>query len=169
MSPINFRPEAAQITDRLLKADVRSSPAVAAIAKAAGEAFGAEMALVSLLDHLNQRVIAPATMSPSIIHRTVSFCDLTVRRGEATYIADTSADYRTRYNPAVLCAPYVRSYLGAPVHVEGQLVGTVCVFSPRIAAFTDAMDGRLARLANEAAAAMTAWLDPQEGVRRLPA
>ena len=147
------------IVDRLLRADVRSSPLIAAVAKEAGEAFGAEMALVSLLDEQAQRVVAPATMSTSIIHRAVSFCDLTVRLGELTYIPDTSADYRFRYNPSVLCAPYIRSYLGAPVYVEAGLVGTVCVVSPRVAAFAQTEHGRLERLADRAAGAMTALLD----------
>lgn len=99
------------------------------IAQIAADMFGAPVALVSLLDPHTQwfkaRVGTEETHAPSL----ESFCAHTIAApGDALLVADASKDMRFAHQPRVAGEPFLRFYAGVPVIIDGQPIGTVCVF-----------------------------------------
>ncbi|RFU12921.1 sensor domain-containing diguanylate cyclase [Rhodobacteraceae bacterium W635] len=70
--------------------------------------------------------------------RELAFCNITIRKYEPLIIEDTHQDTRVRDNPFVTGAPFLRSYIGAPLTtVDGYNLGTICAFDPRPRTFTE--------------------------------
>jgi len=66
---------------------------------------------------------------------SAAICALTVRQRELLVVPDTTRDPRTRENPLVVGAPFLRFYAGMPlVTAEGVGIGTLCVLDtqPRV-------------------------------------
>jgi PAS domain S-box-containing protein len=99
------------------------------VTQIAADLFQAPVALVSLIDPHTQwfkaRVGTQETHAPSL----ESFCAHTIAgAGDALVVADASADPRFAHQPRVAGAPFLRFYAGVPVVIDGQPIGTVCVF-----------------------------------------
>jgi len=120
-------------------------------ALAAGFA-GAPISLVTVLGHTDQWFLArqgtPEIRAPS----QDSFCARMLAEGAPLVIADARKDERFADLPSVAGAPRLRFYAGVPILLDGQAVGTVCIFDvkPRRSAPKDLVE-RLARLAALAA------------------
>lgn len=95
--------------------------------------FDVPIALVSFIEDDRQWFKAKQGICFSETPRIVSFCDWTVRTGDVLVVEDASVDERFRDNPLVTGDLHIRFYAGAPLHFEGERIGSVCVIdtSPR--------------------------------------
>jgi GAF domain-containing protein len=104
------------------------------------EAFAAPIALLTLIDDASLWIGAATGMAPQCIARDESFCTHAVDGTEPLEVCDAHADPLYAALPAVVGAPFVRYYIGAPlVLFAGTAVGALCVLDtqPRLPASRD--------------------------------
>ncbi|ANH05071.1 sensor histidine kinase [Shinella sp. HZN7] len=100
------------------------------IAGLAAGVFSTPISLVTILGRTDQWFLAregtPDIRAPS----DASFCARMIAESadEPLIVADAREDERFACLPSVTGAPHLRFYAGAPIIVEGQPIGTVCVF-----------------------------------------
>lgn len=99
------------------------------LARAAAHTFGVPIAMVNLLDAdrdwFKACVGLPLTESPA----ETSFCAIFFASSEDIIVAeDTTLDERFASHPLVVGPPHIRFYGAARLVVDGQLVGTLCVY-----------------------------------------
>lgn len=95
----------------------------------------APVALVSMVAHESQHFIARCGIDMDSTSREASICTHAIMRRHALVIHDAEVDPRTRSNPLVLGAPFIRFYAGAPIILStGVRLGAVCAidFQPRV-------------------------------------
>eukprot|EP01031_Cornospumella_fuschlensis_P012380 gene12380-15131_t len=99
------------------------------ITEIAARLFDAPIALVSLLDREWQWFKSAVGTSEPRASSEDSFCVHAAADsgGAGLVVLDASADLRFRSRPLVAGAPFLRFYAGAPIVLDGQPVGTVCV------------------------------------------
>lgn len=135
------------------------------IVAAAAARTGAPIALVSLVLDDIQFFKAHHGLPPDLAEirgtaRDMSFCQLVVRDDDQVEIED--ARMRPDVPQALVDAYGIRSYLGAPIHLEDQPLGSLCVidvhprtFSPAdreaLGALAREVDARIAELTRAAA------------------
>ncbi|MFC5549356.1 diguanylate cyclase domain-containing protein [Massilia aerilata] len=111
----------------------------------AAAAFGAPIALVSLVDAQRQWFKSRVGLDVSETPRSMSFCSHAVALADLLVVPDTHLDERFAGNPLVTGAPCIRFYAGQPVHsVDGQPLGTLCIIDQQPRMFGDA-DKRMLR------------------------
>jgi diguanylate cyclase (GGDEF)-like protein/PAS domain S-box-containing protein len=111
----------------------------------AAAAFGAPIALVSLVDAKRQWFKSRTGLDVSETPRSMSFCSHAVALDDMLVVPDTYLDERFADNPLVAGAPFIRFYAGQPVHsVDGQALGTLCIIDQQPRQFSDA-DKRMLR------------------------
>ena len=111
-------------------------------------------ALVSLLDGDRQWFKARVGFEEGQTDLDRSVCRHVVAAGDTLVIPDLAADPRTRDNPLVVGAPWIRFYAGAPLVTRFGIVGALCVIDtvPRPAGLTDRQREALERLSRQAVA-----------------
>jgi len=89
--------------------------------------LGIPICAVSLVDADRQWFKACAGDSFTETSRDISFCTHTIQERQAFHVPDTQLDPRFADNPLVTGAPFIRSYLGAPLSTpDGYNVGALC-------------------------------------------
>lgn len=133
--------------------DTPAEDAFDRIADEAAQVCGTEVGLVSLVDLDRQWFKAKSGTDLTETPIEMAICRHTLAHGGGLVIPDTAADPRTSSNPIVTGEPFVRFYAGAPLIVDGQAIGTVCVIDmvPHPDGLSSAQQERLAELASEAA------------------
>jgi PAS domain S-box-containing protein len=108
--------------------DTAPEKAFDAIVQCVSAATGAPIALVSLVDETRQWFKARVGLDAHETPRELAFCAHAICTPDQPMIVpDSEADARFRDNPLVVGAPYVKSYLGAPlVDDAGRALGTLC-------------------------------------------
>ena len=108
------------------------------------DVFDVPMVLVSLVDKDRQWFKSKIGIGISETSRRESFCAWTLlpRTPKVLVVRDAASDPRFENHPLVVCPPHIRSYVGAPLIVDGAVFGTLCLidFEPR----TDPSDHRYA-------------------------
>jgi len=123
------------------------------IAALASALFSAPVALVTVLGRVDQWFLARQGTGEIRTPSDASFCARMIAdpTGRPLIVPDAREDLRFAGLPSVTGAPHLRFYAGAPIVIDGQAIGTVCVFDtePRWATPPDKMErlGRLAALA----------------------
>jgi len=126
-----------------------------ALTQAARSLTGMPVALVSLVDGDRQWFKSQFGLDGlRETPRDISFCTWTIRSDDVFEVEDAAADPRFADNPSVLGPPYVRHYVGAPICVDGERVGTLCLLSPQPGKVSSAQADTLAALARAAAVGM---------------
>lgn len=82
---------------------------------------------VSILDHQTQRFLAKHGLELTSTPRELSFCQHVVNSKQILIIENTLSDERFCNNPLVTGDPGIRFYAGAPLEIEGDYVGAVCL------------------------------------------
>lgn len=114
----------------------------------AAAAFGAPIALVSLVDTQRQWFKSRIGLEPGETPRSMSICSHAVALDDLLVVPDTQLDERFADNPLVVGAPFMRFYAGQPVHsVDGQPLGTLCIIDQQPRTFGDAEKRMLRDLA----------------------
>ncbi|MEL6343857.1 MAG: GAF domain-containing protein [Myxococcota bacterium] len=112
--------------------DLSADPRLDAIVQDAAKRLNMPLALVTfVLDRVQlfrAHVGLPADLVASGgTDRDVSFCQFVVRDGEMFEVTDAREDCRV---PQELVKSHnIRSYLGAPVRAQGEVLGSLCVMS----------------------------------------
>ncbi|MFC3075405.1 sensor histidine kinase [Shinella pollutisoli] len=121
------------------------------IAALASALFAAPIALVTVLGRVDQWFFARQGTSDIRAPSDASFCARMIAgpAGSPLIVRDARNDVRFAGLPTVTGAPHLRFYAGAPIMIDGQAIGTVCVFDvePHETVASDAA-ARLARLAS---------------------
>ncbi len=94
----------------------------------AAHLYGAEIALISLIDANRQWFKSCIGLRTRETSRDIAFCSHAILHNDVFLIADTLADERFADNPLVTGDPHIRFYLGAPLLTkDGHPVGTLCI------------------------------------------
>lgn len=102
------------------------------ITSLASELFKAPIAAVTLIDKDTQWIKSRQGLDIKSTPRDAAICNHTIQHADPLIIADTHKDARTRNNPYVTGAPFIRSYIGAPlVTPDGYGIGALCVMDTK--------------------------------------
>jgi GAF domain len=128
---------------RLLDPD--EDPVLQRLAAEAASGLGAPSATVSLL--FERKQLLKGAFNPGVEERLrdrdQGMCQYVVRDRATVEFSDTKTDPR----PLPDALRSTGSYLGQPLHVDGEVVGALCVFDPRPRSFTALERAALAKLA----------------------
>lgn len=106
------------------------------------------IALLSIVEDKRQWFLGRTGLALGETPRDVSFCAVCIAGEGPLLVTDARADLRFRNNALVTGAPFIRSYLGVPIHGEGGVrLGALCAISPEPYAFTEDQIAPLAVLA----------------------
>ncbi len=157
----------AGVSDALL--DDRPDPTLQRIVEEAAKAVGAPIALVSLvLDNIQlfrAQVGLPDDLARTrATARDVSFCQMAVRDDALFEVEDATA--RPDLPQALVRSHGIRAYLGAPIHLDGQPLGSLCVIDVRPRTFSAEQRAQLVGLAAEVDARLARWSARVEDARR---
>lgn len=143
------RPERRPAFRRELLAETTDAELQEIVTTAARE-LSSPIALVSLVLDQIQFFKAHYGLPPDLAaargtDRDVSFCQFVVRDGDTFEVNDAPNDPRV---PQHLVDAYdIRAYLGAPIHAEGTVVGSLCVLDTRSRSFSEDQRVSLEKLA----------------------
>lgn len=122
-----------------------------ALTAMAAERFAAPIAAVGVIEREHVWFHTHIGIDVAEVPSASAFGRFTIAGGEAFVVEDAAADPRFADNPLVVGEPHVRFYVGAPIVVHGQRIGTLSVMDvtarPRPAAAEIAALVRLAGLA----------------------
>jgi diguanylate cyclase (GGDEF)-like protein len=113
------------------------TPEFDAVVDMAASIFDTPIALVSFVDKDHQWFKAKVGLQEYQTCRDVAFCNYTILSSEVFEVEDTWQDERFRHNTLVTGDPFIRSYVGVPISLDGRTnVATLCVIDtkPRKAA-----------------------------------
>ena len=90
------------------------------------------VALVSFVSHDRQWFKARFGLSECQTDLNSSVCQHALIEPDLLVVGDLSLDERTRANPLVVSAPFIRFYAGAPLRTaEGHVLGSLCVIDTK--------------------------------------
>lgn len=141
-------PGLAELRGAVLADDL--DPELQALSQEASRAIGTPMAAMSLmLEHIQlfrgYHGLAPEFAAARAGDRDSSFCQFVVRDNSVVEVNDAPNDPRM---PQALVKRYsIVSYLGAPVVLDGQAVGAMCVLDTKPRRFDDAEREAIVRMA----------------------
>lgn len=106
------------------------------ITRLAQHIFNSDFSTISLIDKERQWFKSSVNLGIKESSRDSAFCAHTILEQQYLIVPDTLEDERFVNNPFVVGEPKVRSYAGANLIVQGQRVGTLCVFDSSPASFS---------------------------------
>nr|WP_290613109.1 PAS domain-containing protein [Arsukibacterium sp. UBA3155] len=86
-----------------------------------------EIVLISLIDSKRQWFKSRQGLDVCETGRDISFCGHAILDSSIFEVSDASTDPRFADNPLVTEAPHIRFYAGAPLTINNQRIGTLCV------------------------------------------
>ncbi len=90
------------------------------------------MCAVSLVDRTRQWFMARRGLDVCETARDISFCTHTIRQHEPFIVSNAWQHPLFANNPLVVGAPYIASYVGAPIRISsGYNVGSICAIDTR--------------------------------------
>lgn len=117
-------------------------------ARIAAAAFGAPIALVTLIDRERQWYKAHCGFDFSETSRDMGFCSHAILQSEPLVVNDALQDDRFADNPVVIGAPHVRFYAGIPLRsADGARVGAFCIVDTKPRSLSTAQLGMLKDIA----------------------
>ena len=129
------------------------------IVRFAAQELDVPIAVISLVDAERQWFHAVAgELAVRETPRRDALCAWTVREDRLLVVPDTWQDPRFAQGRLVQGPPFIRFYAGAPLRVQGQLIGTLCIFDPRPRALDEAERRLLQGMAEAIAALLSAAL-----------
>lgn len=125
-----------------------------ALTRAARQATGWPIALISLVDQHRQWFKSRDGLAVCETPREQAFCTHALLHGDALFeVFDARADERFADNPLVTGEPHIRAYAGQPLAVQGVRLGTLCLIH-RVPTRLAAPQRDLMRALAEAASAL---------------
>lgn len=163
----HVRLHALAASDLLDKPDEPALDRLTAWAKTYFDVPASAISLISADRQSLKSVAGPANRETT---RAESFCQFVVQDRKPVVIEDASIHPRVAQHPAVIGAPFVRAYAGAPLSTaDGFVLGAFCVFDVKPRSFTPEQLGVLSALARVASGhvdlheslARAAWAGPK--------
>ncbi|MGC4060784.1 MAG: sensor domain-containing phosphodiesterase [Aquabacterium sp.] len=125
--PINEAKRLARLR-QLCLLDTPPDPAFDLVTEMASKVFDVPIALVSLIDNGRQWFKSRIGLDTTETPRSEAFCAYAILEQDVTVVPDALKDERFKAYAAVLDAPFVRFYAGAPlITAEGLCLGTLCI------------------------------------------
>lgn len=90
-----------------------------------------DIVLISLVDADRQWFKSKQGLDACETGRDISFCGHAILETDIFQVPDASQDPRFADNPLVTGAPHIRFYAGAPLQVDGQTIGTLCLIDAK--------------------------------------
>ena len=135
------------------------------VTRLAKRIFGAEIALVSLVDSDRQWFKSRAGLEATETPRDISFCGHAILQDDVFVVPDASKDPRFHDNPLVMGDLGIRFYAGAPlISGEGHNLGTLCIIDTKDRAFDDDERDSLRDLGSMVSDELTAFVDELTGL-----
>jgi PAS domain S-box-containing protein len=98
------------------------------LVRLAAQICGVPIALINFIDRDRQWFKARVGLDICEMSRDMGLCRLCLEQRTVVVIPDTLADARSRTNPVVTDAPFVRFYAGIPlITPTGAVMGTLCI------------------------------------------
>lgn len=116
--------------------------------------FSVPISLISLIDESRQWFKSHTGLSTRQTPREDAFCRYALELESVLVLNDALEDERFRNNPLVTGSPFIRFYAGAPIIVEGHVMGTLCAIDTEPRALSDREAFILENFAKVAADAM---------------
>lgn len=117
--------------------DVRDEERFERLTRIGQKLFQVPIAVINLLDRDRQWALACQGLSGREMSRDISFCAHAILQQEPLIVSDARQDERFYDNPLVTGEPYIRFYVGYPVHLpDGAVVGTLCLVNSEPRDFT---------------------------------
>ncbi|MBX3626405.1 MAG: PAS domain S-box protein [Rhizobacter sp.] len=124
-----------------------------ALVQCAAELCGTPIAAISLVDAQREwfkAVHGWDDLPVREIPRAISFCNHTLVSEGLFEVHDAAHDVRFAHSPFVTGVPHIRGYAGAPLVVDGEVLGALCVVDSRPRTLSDAQRQSLVQLARVA-------------------
>ena len=131
-----------------------------AVALAAASIANVPVTAISLIDEERQWFKSSCGLGVSETPRDVSFCGHAILDSKPLLVPDTYLDERFVDNPLVTGAPFIRSYAGFPLIVNGSAIGALCIIDDRPREHSAEQIERLQGLADITAA----WLSERGSI-----
>lgn len=117
--------------------DVRDEERFERLTRIGQKLFQVPIAVINLVDRDRQWALACQGLSGREMSRDISFCAHAILQQEPLIVSDARQDERFHDNPLVTGEPYIRFYVGYPVHLpDGAVVGTLCLVNSEPRDFT---------------------------------
>jgi len=143
-----------------------ATPEFDAVVDMAASIFDAPIALVSFVDKDHQWFKAKLGMQENQTCRDVAFCNYTILSTEVFEVEDAWQDERFCHNPLVTGDPFIRSYVGVPISLDGRTnVATLCVIDTKPRKATEAQLSQLTKLRNIVIGLIRAHITAMEAKR----
>jgi|GEM_PF-3394335 len=99
--------------------------------------FSAPMVCISLIDNLNQVLIAKKGITLDEMRKEDTFCHHIINKGTPLIINDPTKDRIFKSNPLVKYYPHIRFYAGAPfISKNGFVLGAFCICDTKFRVFS---------------------------------
>lgn len=106
-------------------------PFLDALTITVARSFRAPISAVSFIDRDRQFFKAITGLAVRETARSCSFCAHVLWWPEPMVVLDAMQDERFARNPLVLDSPHIRFYAGAPIHLRGVCLGSLCIIDHR--------------------------------------
>ncbi|HZH09760.1 MAG TPA: PAS-domain containing protein [Microvirga sp.] len=107
--------------------DISREPAFDRLASMAADIVGTSIGLVTIIEADAQCFAGASGMEVANTPRSEAFCAFTILTDQIMVVPDALLDPRFCDHPAVIGAPFIRFYAGAPLKVAGRRIGSLCV------------------------------------------
>ncbi len=122
------------------------------IVKVAAQITKCPIALISLVDADRLWFKASSGLNIRETGKALSMCAAVVESGQPLLVTNALLDPRFKDSPSVTGAPHIRFYLGHPIELMGERLGTLCVIDQTPRALDDEQIASLAALAQTVSA-----------------
>jgi len=111
--------------------DTEADPRFDRLTHLVKQCLNTNIVLISLVDSERQWFKSRQGLDACETGRDISFCGHAILASDIFEVPDAQQDPRFVDNPLVTGAPFIRFYAGAPLHFNGQRIGTLCVIEPQ--------------------------------------
>lgn len=111
--------------------DTAAEPRFDRLTRLVQQCLDCPIVLISLIDEQRQWFKSRQGLEACETPRDISFCGHAILTDQLFEISDARLDPRFADNPLVTAAPFIRFYAGAPLTINQQRIGTLCLIAPQ--------------------------------------
>lgn len=119
-----------QVLQALKLLDTAAEPRFDRLTRLVQQCLDCPIVLISLVDEQRQWFKSRQGLAACETPKDISFCGHAILTDSIFEVRDARLDPRFADNPLVTAAPFIRFYAGAPLTINQQRIGTLCVIDP---------------------------------------